>query len=58
MLNETTTLESSNKWSSFFKKISIGVPVVAQWLTNPTGNHEVAGSIPGLAQWVNELALP
>ena len=27
-----------------------GVPVVAQWLTNPTKNHEVAGSIPGLAQ--------
>ena len=26
-----------------------GVSVVAQWLTNPTRNHEVAGSIPGLA---------
>ena len=34
-----------------------GVPVVAQWLTNPTGNHEVAGSIPALAQWVNNPAL-
>ena len=31
-----------------------GVPVVAQWLTNPTRNHEVAGSIPALAQWVND----
>ena len=29
-----------------------GVPVLTQWLTNPTGNHEVVGSIPGLAQWV------
>ena len=29
-----------------------GVPVVAQWLTNPTRNHEVAGSVPGLVQWV------
>uniref|UniRef100_A0A8D1RVC3 Leucine rich repeat containing 63 n=1 Tax=Sus scrofa TaxID=9823 RepID=A0A8D1RVC3_PIG len=28
----------------------LGVPVVAQWLTNPTRNHEVAGSVPALAQ--------
>ena len=42
-----------NKKMYFF-----GVPVVAQWLTNPTRNHEVSGSIPGLAQWVGDPALP
>ena len=47
-------------WGRLFtgKEYSSGVPVVAQWLTNPTRNHEVAGSVPALAQWVNDPAVP
>ena len=53
---------SNNKrnpnWEKRSKTVSAGVPVVAQWLTNPTRNHEVAGLITGLDQWVKDLALP
>ena len=31
---------------------------MAQWLANPTRNRRVAGSIPGLTQWVNDPELP
>ena len=37
------------EYYSAIKKNKIGVPVMAQWLTNPTRNHEVVGLIPGLA---------
>ena len=36
----------------------MGVPLVVQWVKNPTSNHEDAGSIPGLNQWVKDLVLP
>ena len=40
------------------KSPSTGVPVMAQWLRNPTSIHEDRSSIPGLAQWVKDPALP
>ena len=40
------------------KNWKTGVPVVAQWLANPTRNHKIAGLILGLGQWVKEPAFP
>ena len=28
----------------------VGISFMAQWLTNPTRNHEVVGLMPGLVQ--------
>ena len=37
---------------------SLGVPIVAQQVKNLTSIHQDAGLIPGLTQWIKDLALP
>lgn len=47
----------SNPWIDLLIK-SIGVPIVSQWIKNPTvGSVGDAGWIPGIAQWVNGLRI-
>ena len=49
-------LASSEQARKGQRKCHLGVPVVVQWVRNPTSIHE--GSIPRLAQWGKDPALP
>ena len=40
------------------KKNLLGVPIVVQWVKNPSRIYEDVGSIPNLAQWIKDPALP
>ena len=44
-------------WQQEDLKSSRGVPVVTQRVKNLISVHEDVGSIPGLTQWVKDLAL-
>ena len=56
-----TTLQSYSNQKSMaknkFKNPAWGVPIVVEWLVNPTSNLMVAGSIPDFAQWVKDPVL-
>ena len=58
LLNCSSFLTIFLQWLSSFKVHFPGVPIMAQWLRNPTSNYEVVGSVPGLAQWIRYLVLP
>ena len=40
-----------------YRKLRVGVPVVAQQVKNPTSTHEDASSIPELTQGTKDLLL-
>ena len=44
------------QWTESCQELQEGVPVMVQWLMNPTSIHKDAGLITCLTQWVKNLA--
>ena len=57
-MQETYVCQVNERKNHWLKTASLGVPTVAQWFTNTASIHEDTGSIPSLAQWVKDPALP
>ena len=57
-LHDGYSVEKKISKSLALRLVHGGIPVVAQWVKNPTSIHEDVGSIPGLTQWVKDLELP
>ena len=53
-----TTMVTTLYRSEWPSSKSLGSSHCGSAVTNPTSNHEHVGSIPGLAQWVKDSALP
>ena len=54
-------MRKKKSWHLFLHMIKnehLGSSHCGSMVTNPTGIHEDAGSIPGLAQWVKDPELP
>ena len=56
-LNKVTLLSMAERKNEKTKQNKTKLPIVAWWVKNPASLSEDAGSIPGLTQWVKDLAL-